>query len=137
MIEFDRGSQIGGEKGALYSTLPKYDSVQVNSNVCINISALFLYIGWLEAELIIGLTDTPLEDTDGYSEYTLCASVSMTERVKEYLVSCQSSCVSGRYLFVRWNDTSKRLRLAEVQVYAGITSSLLILVTFNNIATHE
>ncbi|KAK2183001.1 hypothetical protein NP493_328g03002 [Ridgeia piscesae] len=75
-------------------------------------------VGRLAAELIVGLTDTPLDDSDGYSDYTLCAIVSVTERVKKYLVSCQPSCVSGRYLFVRWNESSTKLRLAEVQVYA-------------------
>ena len=98
----------------------------------INVYALFLYIGMLAAELIIGLTDTSLDDTDGYPAYTLCAVVNVTEKVKRYLVSCQSSFVSGRYLFVRWKESSKRhLRLAEVQVFAGLTSSLLTLHTFS------
>ena len=92
----------------------------------------------LATELIIGLTDTPLDDTGDYSDYTLCASVNVTRAVRKYLVSCQSPWVSGRYLFLRWNEsTDENLYLAEVQVYAGITSSLLILATFNEIATHE
>jgi len=124
---------------SFYSALRKYDSVvHVRSNVCINVYALLLYIGLLETELIIGLTDTSLDDTGGYSDYTLCASVSVTKDVKKYLVSCQSPWVFGRYLFIRWNETtSDSLYLTEVQVYAGITSSLLILATFNEIATHE
>ena len=111
--------------------------MRVGSNVYSKVYALFPYIGTLAAELIVGLTDKPLYDTDGYSDYTLCATVSVMEDVNEYLVSCQSSCVSGRYLFIRWNESSTKLSLAEVQVYAGITSSLLTLVRFSQIATHQ
>ena len=100
-----------------------------------NVYALFLYIGNTNGNLTVGLTDTPPDDSDGYSDSTLCATVSVAKDVKKYLVSCQSSCVSGRYLFIRWKESHKKLRLAEVQVYAGIPSSLLILNIINMIVT--